>query len=150
MICSTTEQVRSIGLFPVWCHKLICMHGYKDLIRCKSVCDVKPGIDPSPLLARSWNRWWPDFVTFAACKKSRFSLKRSSAFRTGAKIYLSKKNILGLGALYTLNSACYSVCDFCISIYFYLFLFLFIYFLSCLSYSVHWHFKPKPKQENQI
>ena len=32
-------------------------------------------------------------------KKSRFSLKRRSAFRTGAKIYLSKKNTLGLWAL---------------------------------------------------
>ena len=29
-------------------------------------------------------------------KNSRFSLKRCSLFRTGAKIYLSEKNILGL------------------------------------------------------
>ena len=34
----------------------ICMHVYKDLIRCKSVCDVHPRIDPYPLLARSCNR----------------------------------------------------------------------------------------------
>ena len=39
------------------------------------------------------------FLTFTAYKKSRFSLKRRSSFRTGAKIYLSVKNILGLGAL---------------------------------------------------
>ena len=32
-------------------------------------------------------------------RESRFSLKRCSTFRTGAKIYLSEKNILGLGAL---------------------------------------------------
>ena len=32
-------------------------------------------------------------------QKSRLSLKKRSAFRTGAKIYLSKKNILGLWAL---------------------------------------------------
>ena len=63
------------------------------------VCDVKPGIDPRPLLARSWNRQWLDFVTFTAYKNSRFSLKRHSAFRTGAKICLSKNNTLGLGAL---------------------------------------------------
>ena len=31
---------------------------------------------PMPILARSWNRWWLDFVTFTAFKKSRFSLKR--------------------------------------------------------------------------
>ena len=31
--------------------------------------------------------------------KVKISLKRHSAFQTGAKIYLSEKNILGLGAL---------------------------------------------------
>ena len=39
-----------------WRHKLLCMHVYKDLIQCKSVCDVHPGLDPYPLLARSCNR----------------------------------------------------------------------------------------------
>ena len=39
------------------------------------------------------------FQNFYNLKKSRLSLKRGSAFRTGAKIYLSKKNILGLWAL---------------------------------------------------
>ena len=33
-------------------------------------------IDPYPLLARSCDRWWPDFVTFTACKRSIFGLKR--------------------------------------------------------------------------
>ena len=33
---------------------------------CKEVCDVKPGLDPCPLLARSWNRWLLDFITFIA------------------------------------------------------------------------------------
>ena len=59
-----------MGLFLVWCHRLICKHA------CKEVCDVNPGIDPHPLLTRSCDRWWPDFVTFTACKKSRFGLKR--------------------------------------------------------------------------
>ena len=39
-----------MGLFLGWCHKLLCMHVYKDLIQCKSVCDIKPGIDPCPIL----------------------------------------------------------------------------------------------------
>ena len=65
-----------MGLFLGWGHKLLCMHVYKDLIRCKSVCDIHPGIDPYPLLARLCNRLWPDFITFTACKKSRFGLKR--------------------------------------------------------------------------
>ena len=55
-ICCTTKQVRDMGLFLGWRHKVLCMHVYKDLIRCKSVCDVHPGIDPYPLLARSCNR----------------------------------------------------------------------------------------------
>ena len=45
----------------VWCHKLLCIHVYKHLIRCKSVCDVKPGIDLCPLLAWLYNRWLLDF-----------------------------------------------------------------------------------------
>ena len=56
IICCTTEQVRGMGLFLGLRHKLHCTHVYKDLIRCKSVCDVHPGIDPYPLLARSCNR----------------------------------------------------------------------------------------------
>ena len=68
----------------------------------EEVCDVKQEIDPYPLLARSCDRLWSDFVTFTACKMSIFGLKgakRRNAFQTGAKNYLSKKNILELGAL---------------------------------------------------
>ena len=67
-----------MGLFLIWRHKLLCMHVYKDLLRCKSVCDVKSGIDRCPLPARSCNRWWPDLITFTAGKKSRFGLKRGT------------------------------------------------------------------------
>ena len=63
-ICHTTEQLRGMGLFLVWRHKLLCMHVYNCLIRCKSICDIKQGIDPSPLLARSCDRCWLDFLTF--------------------------------------------------------------------------------------
>ena len=42
----TTELVRGMGLFPMWRHKLICMHVHKELIPCKWVCDVKSGIEP--------------------------------------------------------------------------------------------------------
>ena len=92
-----------MGLFPVWRHKLLWMHVYKDLLRCKSVRDVKPGIDPYPLLPQSWNRSWSDFVTFAACKKSRFSLKRRSAFLTSAKIYFNEKKYFWVSCTLTFN-----------------------------------------------
>ena len=65
-----------MGLFQVWLHRLICIIVSLSKHACKEVCDVKPGIDPYPLLAWSCNRWWPDFVIFTACKKSRFGLKR--------------------------------------------------------------------------
>ena len=44
------------GLVLVLCQKLLCMHVYKGLLRCESLCDVKPGLDPCPLLAWLWNR----------------------------------------------------------------------------------------------
>ena len=91
----------------------IFVHGFAVyLVWCKSVCDVKPGLDPCPLLARSWNRWWLDFMTFIAYKKERLRSKRSSAFRTGAMIYWSEKYILGLGALSVFNNRhhCWWVC----------------------------------------
>ena len=39
---------RGMGLFLIWRHKLFCMHVYKDLMACKSVRDIKSGIDPCP------------------------------------------------------------------------------------------------------
>ena len=64
-----------MGLFLVWCHILICIVLSLCKHACKEVCEVKQGIDPYPLLARSCDKWWPDFVTFTACKRSIFGLK---------------------------------------------------------------------------
>ena len=76
IICCMTEQVRGMGLFLGGRHRLICIVISLCKHACKEVCDVKQGIDPYPLLARSCNKWWPDFVTFTACKKLRFEFKR--------------------------------------------------------------------------
>ena len=38
---------KGVGLFLIWYHNL-CMHVYKVLMWCKSVCDVKSGIDLLP------------------------------------------------------------------------------------------------------
>jgi len=56
MLCPMSELVRGIGLFLVWCQKLFCMHVHKELMPCKSVSDVKSGIEPG-LLARTWTNW---------------------------------------------------------------------------------------------
>ena len=75
IICHMTKLVRGLDLFLVWCHRLICIVLSLCKHACKEACDVNPGINPYPLLARSCDRWWPDFVTFTACKRSRFGLK---------------------------------------------------------------------------
>ena len=72
------------------------MHVYKELMRCKSVCDIKSRIDPCPFsLSRETNDAW-FFVSVEAYKKGK---KCHNVFQTGAKIYFSENNILGLGAL---------------------------------------------------
>ena len=65
IICHTTKLAKGMGLFLVWCHRLICIVLSLCKHACIEVCDVNSGIDPYSLLARS-----------AACKKSRFGLKR--------------------------------------------------------------------------
>ena len=92
-----------MGLFLVWCHRLICIvlslckHAYKE------VCDVKQGINPYPLLARSCDRWWPDFVTFTACKRSIFGLKRRKKAQCVSNrckdIFKRKKDFWVMGTL---------------------------------------------------
>lgn len=42
------ELVWGMGLFPIWRHKLFCIHVHKELIPCKWVCDVKSRIEPGP------------------------------------------------------------------------------------------------------
>ena len=74
----------------------LCKHA------CKSVFDFKSRIDPRPF---SLDRVPNDayfFVSLEAYKKPTFGKKGQkgrNAFPTGAKIYFSKKSILGLGAL---------------------------------------------------
>ena len=79
-----------MGLFMVWYHRLVCIVLGLCKHACKDVCDVKPGIDPYPLLDRSWKRRWPDFLTFTAWKKSRLGLKRGRK----AECFFNRRNEL--------------------------------------------------------
>ena len=47
---------RGLALFLIWRHRLIYMALTLCEHACKTVCDVKPGIDPCPSPARSWVR----------------------------------------------------------------------------------------------
>ena len=100
-----TDKLSRRKIMAKPCKKWAAYRIWKDLRPqkyCKEVCDVNPGIDPYPFLTRSCARWWPDFLTFTACKKSRFGFKRDrKAQRVSdrCKDLLERKNILGLGAL---------------------------------------------------
>ena len=68
----------------------------QDLQRCKSICDIKPGIDPCPLLAWSWDRWWLDFVTFTAYKKSEFKFKKAQRVSNRCIDLFRRKKFFGV------------------------------------------------------
>ena len=96
-------QVRGgVGLFLIWCPNPRCMHVFKELMRCKSVCDVKSGIGPLPF----WLSCEQKMVVFLQVLKPinwQDLLEEGKnghiVFPAGAKIHLSEKNVLGLGAL---------------------------------------------------
>ena len=76
------------------------MHVYKDFIQCKSVCDVKQGIDPYPCLLSRVTDDGQISQPLQPVKDQYLGLKRAkrrNAFQTGAKIYLSKKIFWGYG-----------------------------------------------------
>ena len=94
-----TKLVRGMGLFLVWCHKLICIVLSLCKHACKEVCDIKQRIDPYPLLVQSCDRWWPDFITFTACKRSIFGLKRGKKAQCVSyrcKDFFKRKKDLGV------------------------------------------------------
>ena len=47
---------RGLALFLIWRHKLIYMALTLCEHACKTVFDIKPGIDPSPSPSRSWDK----------------------------------------------------------------------------------------------
>jgi len=112
------DRVRTgMGLFLIWRHELLCMHVYKDLRRCKSVCDVKSRIVPCPSLARSCNRWWLEFVPFTAYKKSklrRISLKKDvMLFEQVQRVILAKK-YFGVRCTLTLKNRAFCSFNYCL------------------------------------
>lgn len=63
--------------FMIWRHKLNCMHVYKDL-PCKSVCDVKSGIEKRPLWHSHETNGAYYFVDPKTFKKQRFVKKNKT------------------------------------------------------------------------
>ena len=85
-----------MGLFLVWRHRLICIVVILYKHACKEVCDVKPRIDPYPLLARSCNRWWLDFVTFTAYKKVKIYFKKAQCVSNRCKHLFKRQKYFGV------------------------------------------------------
>ena len=93
-----------MGLLLVWRHKLLCMYVYR-LNTMQISLWRQTRIRPMPLLARSCERWWLDFVTFTACKRSIFGLKRgkkAQCVSNRCKDLVKRKKHFGI--MGTLNS----------------------------------------------
>ena len=114
IICCTTESEEAWVYSLCESHKLLCMHVYKDLTRCKSVCDVISGIDPFPSLSRSCNRWWLDFVTFAALRNVKtegdFPKKKSAIRFEQVQRFIWRKIYFGFGFTLIMSSI-YIICS---------------------------------------
>ena len=91
---SITEQWRGIGSIPgvgesssVWAKSfdcgrnvripLICIAVFKELSKCKAVCDVNQVLNLVPFIAQFWVKVWPLFPSLKANKKVKFQLKGS-------------------------------------------------------------------------
>ena len=76
-------------------HKPICITVSLCKHACKEVCDVKPGLGPCPLLARPWNRWWLDFITFIANKKVKIMFRKAKCISNRCKDLFKRKKYFG-------------------------------------------------------
>ena len=92
------------------------------------------------MLARSCARWWPDFVTFTACEKSRFGLKggkKAQCISNRCKDLFEWKKYFGV--------RCTLKCQTCLfgkSYNYHVFFtnhYNFLYWLSLSGLVCHWH-----------
>ena len=81
--CFTAESEGAWGLFLTWPHKLLCMHVCKALMSCKSICDVKSGIDPY--------LFWHGHET----NGGSYIIKKKNVWATARMHFTQKINVLG-------------------------------------------------------
>ena len=91
-------------------HKSICITESLGKPACKEVCDVKPGLDPCPLLAQSWNRWWLDFVTFIAYKKVKIKFKMAKCVSNRCNDLIKRKKYFGFWCTLKFYNQCKKNC----------------------------------------
>jgi len=88
--------VRGLGPFPGWCHRLIYIASTLCEHACKTVCDVKPGIDPCPPPARLWHKRYQISGSFVACKKFRCCEKMSKFPLGQLQFYIFAEIVFGV------------------------------------------------------
>ena len=82
---------RGLALFLIWRHKLIYMALTLCEHACKTVFDVKPGIDPCPSPAQSWDKAYQIWGCTVAWKKLRCGEKMLSCFWNSFKFAFLRK-----------------------------------------------------------
>ena len=111
IICVTTELVRGLGLFPGWCHRLVYIASTLCEHACKTVCDVKPGIDPCPSTAQSWHKRYQISGSFVARKKFRCSEKMSKFPLGELQFYIFAEIVFGVRCTLMLRRTFYLIMD---------------------------------------
>ena len=96
--------MRGLGLFLGRRHRLIyialilCEHA------CKTVCDVYPGIDPGPSLARSWHKRYQISGSFNFSKIQNLLRKNDKLLLEQLQFYIFVEIVFGVRC--TLKSLC--------------------------------------------
>ena len=86
---------RGLALFRNWRHRLIYMALTLCEYACKTVCDVKSRIDPSPSSARSWDKEYQISGCTVAQKNFRCCEKMLSRFLNSFKFAFCGNSIWG-------------------------------------------------------
>jgi len=87
---------RGLALFLIWHHRLIYMTLTLCEHACKTVFDVKSGIDPCPSPARSWNKAYQISGCTVAQKKFRFCEKKVKLLLVQLQVCICAKIVFGV------------------------------------------------------
>ena len=94
---------RGLALLLIWRHRLIYMVLTLCEHACKTVCDVKPGIDPCPSPARSWDKSISNFRLHCCWKKIQMLRKKVKLLLGQFQVCIFAETVFGVRC--TLRSA---------------------------------------------
>ena len=85
-----------LALFRNWRHRLIYMALTLCEHACKTVCDVKSRIDPSPSPARSWGKWVSNFRLYCCSKKFQMLRKNVKSLLEQFQVCIFTEIVFGV------------------------------------------------------